>query len=72
MEFACDEEAIRNMDYKNRKEYALCIYEMADYDLRFFSVANRFGGNSVKERIVKIMKFKKHTPFITILAVFLL
>lgn len=70
MEFACDEEAIRNMDYKNRKEYALCIYEMADYDLRFFSVANRFGGNSVKERIVKIMKFKKHTPFITILAVF--
>ena len=68
MEFACDEEVISKMDYENRKDYALCIYEMADYDARVFSASNRFGRNPVKERIVKVMKFKKHTNFIIILA----
>lgn len=68
MEFACDEEVISKMDYENRKDYALCIYEMADYDVRTFSVSNRFGRNPVKERIVKVMKFKKHTNLIIILA----
>lgn len=69
MEHACDEEAIANMKTEERREYATLLYRMADYKSSLFFIFNGFGQNAVKERIGKIMRFKKHTKLAMILGI---
>ena len=61
IEMACDEQVILRCGEDFRKEYAMVLLNLAEkqYKLSFF--ANGFGKNSIKERIVAIMKFKKTT-----------
>lgn len=41
------------------KEYALSLYEMAEYYSENFRLFNGFGKSAVVERIERVMKYKK-------------
>lgn len=68
IELLCDEIVIRK-NKEIRKDYALALVLMAQQRSFGFTTGLGFGKNSVKERVVAIMKIKKVTIFSIILAV---
>lgn len=65
LEFACDEAVLKKYP-EQRAEYARMLIRAEERKNNLFAAA--FSGNAVKERIERIMKFKKATIFGTIAA----
>ena len=71
IEMACDENVISYIGHEGKKEYALSLYEMAEYYSENFRLFNGFGKSAVVERIERVMKYKKRyvSIFVAILII---
>lgn len=58
VELACDENVIRSLSFEDRKEYATALLESA-HNANIMVYGAAFNENSVKERVVNIMNYKK-------------
>ncbi|MCI9079247.1 MAG: hypothetical protein HFH68_10050 [Lachnospiraceae bacterium] len=71
-ELSCDEAIIKNLDSKERKEYGNTLLNMADSRKKLktpgMSVTLNEGWQLLKERLDKIMEFKKKTLSCTVIS----
>ena len=61
IELSCDEAVIRMFGENSKSAYAMALIHMEEKKSGFFPLGVNFGKNSVEERIVTIMKYKKLT-----------
>ncbi|WIV11777.1 M56 family metallopeptidase [Proteiniborus sp. MB09-C3] len=59
LEISCDEEVISILGENNKEAYALALINLAEKRASISLFYNGFGKNSIQERIVSIMKYKK-------------
>ena len=71
LELACDEAVINHFGAKTKKAYAYMLINMAEHQGRFAPLCNGFSKNATQERIESIMKAKKYTLPVIIVAVLL-
>jgi len=70
IELSCDEAVVKTLGYKSRAAYAMALIRMEENGVSAL-LGNGFSKNAVEERIVMIMKMKKTTLPMLILAAFL-
>ena len=68
-EMACDEAVIRTMDTQQRKAYSAALLSCAAGRQRFSACPVAFGEDNVKQRILKVLHYKKPAFWLSILAV---
>ena len=61
---ACDENVISYIGHEGKKEYALSLYEMAEYYSENFRLFNGFGKSAVVERIERSYENNKKEIFV--------
>ena len=71
LELACDALTLRYLGWDRRKSYALTLLELAARQAQPHPLCSGFGKPAAEERIQAIMKAKKITVYLTILAVIL-
>ena len=59
LELSCDEWAIGTLGEKEKSNYARTLIELAEKPTRLMPLYNEFSKNSIEERVVSIMRFKK-------------
>lgn len=69
MEMACDEAVIRTMDTPQRKAYSAALLACATGKHSFSACPVAFGEDDVKQRIVKVLRYKKPAFWLSIAAV---
>ncbi|SDW35193.1 M56 family metallopeptidase [Paenibacillus sp. PDC88] len=68
LELACDERVLCKFGPEQRSAYALSLLRAAERGGRMAATHSGFSADSVEERIVSIMNFKKLTVFTTVLS----
>ncbi|WMI79884.1 M56 family metallopeptidase [Anaerotignum sp. MB30-C6] len=68
MEISCDRHALELLGGEQRESYALNLLKASQMQYRDSVVYNGFAKNSIKERIVAIMSFKKMSVFALVLS----
>lgn len=71
MELFCDEMVLREHNGKAKTDYAYALIHMSMGPAANHHLHNNFSERALKERIVAIMKFKKHSIFSLLLALVL-
>ena len=61
LELACDETVIRRLGAEDRTGYAYSLIGMAEQRRRFTPLYSGYSKSAAEERIVSIMKYKKHS-----------
>lgn len=69
MEVSCDEAVIRRLGAQARKEYSYLLLTMADKGRHGWFQEPAFSISSVKERIVRVMRYEKPKRFISVVSV---
>lgn len=69
MEVSCDEAVIRRLGAQARKEYSYLLLAMADKGRRGWFQEPAFSISSVKERIVRVMRYEKPRRYISVVSV---
>lgn len=69
MEVSCDEAVIRRLGAQARKEYSYLLLTMADRGQHGWFQEPAFSISSVKERIVRVMRYEKPKRFISVVSV---
>ena len=69
MEVSCDEAVIRRLGTQARKEYSYLLLAMADKGRYGWFQEPAFSISSVKERIVRVMRYQKPRRFISVVSV---
>lgn len=59
IELVCDECTVKNLGISNKADYALTLIGMEEKKAGLTRLYSGFGNNSIKERIVSVMKIKK-------------
>lgn len=65
IEFACDEKAILLMDTQQKKEYLLTLLSCSTGKNNFNVSPLSFGESKIKERVMRVKKFKKPSLILT-------
>lgn len=68
MEFSCDELAVRGYSPAQRKEYSMTLLKLSAGRRFVGGCPLAFGENNVKGRVINVMKLKKTTLLVSILA----
>lgn len=71
MELSCDEAVIRLFGQDSRTKYARTLIHMEETKSGLMPLANGFSKNAIEERIVAIMKTKKITLLVSVIALVL-
>ena len=71
IEISCDEGVVRMLGEGEKTDYAMALIRMEEKKSSAAPLITHFNKNSIKERIVNIMKFKKTTALAIISAAFL-
>ncbi|MFC2477334.1 MAG: M56 family metallopeptidase, partial [Catonella sp.] len=69
IELSCDEAVVRIFGEKSKEEYAYALIDMEAKKGKFMPLCSNFSKNAVKERIISIMKIKKISLIMSLLAV---
>ena len=69
IEISCDEAVIRTFGEKCKEGYACALIDMEAKKGKFMPLCSNFSKNAVKERIISIMKIKKISLVMSLLAV---
>lgn len=69
IELACDEKVIKNMNFGDKKEYSRVLLSCATQRRLVFACPLAFGEVGVKERVKSVLKYKKPSFWITIMAI---
>lgn len=68
MEMACDEQVVRDMDTDQRKAYSAALLACASGHKRFAACPVAFGEVSVKQRILRVLHYRKPGFWISLVA----
>ena len=68
LELACDEKVIRHFGESSRSAYARMLIDMEEKKSGLMPLCNNFSKNAIEERITAIMKLKKISRPVTLLA----
>lgn len=71
IELACDAAVLRRFGKADRADYARMLIDMKENENRFNPLCSYFSKSATEERITSIMKFRKASVFIVILALLL-
>ena len=71
IEISCDEGVVRMLGEDEKTDYAMALIRMEEKKSAAAPLVTHFNKNSIKERIVNIMKFKKTTALALISAAFI-
>ncbi|WP_025026445.1 M56 family metallopeptidase [Caldalkalibacillus mannanilyticus] len=71
IELCCDETVMRKLGETKKTAYALTLIELEEKKRYFIPLISGFSRNALEERIVSIMKMKKSTSLVTVLAIIL-
>lgn len=72
MELSCDERVIQTLGEKKKAAYALALLDMEEIKSGTSSLCSHFSSCAMEERTLSIMKYKKCSPLMTVLAVVLI
>lgn len=72
MELSCDERVIQTLGEKKKAAYALALLDMEEIKSGTSSLCSHFSSCAMEERTLSIMKYKKCSPLMAILAVMLI
>jgi beta-lactamase regulating signal transducer with metallopeptidase domain len=72
LELACDEMVIRRFGMETKTAYAYTLIGLAEQRSKFAPLYNGFSRNAAEERIVSIMKIKRHSALAIVIAVLLI
>ena len=70
VEMACDECVVRNMDLEERKRYSAALLECSANRTHWASCMVAFGEVSVKQRIMKVLRYRKPAFWLSAVGVF--
>ena len=68
IELACDEHVVKYMDLNQRKAYSNALLSCGSHTARFAACPVAFGESSPKQRILNVLRYKKPTVWIIVLA----
>jgi hypothetical protein len=71
LELTCDERVIRHFGTKIKTAYAYSLIDMEEKQKKFTPLYNGFSKNAAEERIVSIMKIKRHSVLTIVIAALL-
>ncbi|MCK9314269.1 MAG: M56 family metallopeptidase [Methanocorpusculum sp.] len=71
IELSCDETVVRTFGEPQKSTYALTLIELEEKKSRLIPLSNNFSKNAIEERITAIMKIKKYSIPVIIVAVLL-
>ncbi|MUG26177.1 peptidase M56 [Paenibacillus macerans] len=71
IELSCDETVVRTFGGNVKSSYALTLIELEEKKNHLTPLVNNFSKNAIEERIVSIMKIKKHSIAVIFVAVLL-
>ena len=71
IEVACDENVVRNMDLEQRKAYSTALLNRGKRLSRFMACPVAFGEVSLKQRIKKVLSYRRPTLLASVIAVVL-
>lgn len=69
IELACDEKVVRNMDAKERKGYLYTLLSCGTGRMHTYVCPLAFGEVGIRERVVRVKKYKKPSIALTILTI---
>lgn len=72
IELSCDETVVRTLGENIKSDYAMALINLEERKSRFCPVSNSFSKNSIEERIISIMKIKKTSAALIIVAAILI
>ncbi|MGZ7442296.1 M56 family metallopeptidase [Paenibacillus sp. TH7-28] len=71
IELSCDETVVRTFGGNMKSSYALTLIELEEKKNQLTPLVNNFSKNAIEERIVSIMKIKKHSIAVIFVAALL-
>ena len=71
IELSCDETVVRTFGEPQKSTYALTLIELEEKKSRLIPLSNNFSKNAIEERITAIMKIKKYSIPIIVVAMLL-
>ena len=68
IELSCDEAVVKALGWNVKSSYALTLIDLEEEKNQFSPLINNFSKNAIEERIVSIMKIKKNSLIVTLIA----